>query len=141
MRRSSLMSTLPADQPSAVPPSLYALESEVMEEVWRRGGELSVREVLQGLNDRGPSERAYTTVMTVMRRLDDKGLLERRRQGQADVYRPRLSREEYLKARAQAEVDALVEQFGDEALVHFARRMNKLDPARRERLRRISRRD
>lgn len=111
-----------------------------MAEVWDRDGETTVREVLNALNARGPAERAYTTIMTVMRRLDDKEVLRRRRQGQTDLYQARITRDEYLKARAQAEVDAVVAQFGDEALVHFARRMSGLDPARRDKLRRLSRR-
>lgn len=111
-----------------------------MEEVWRQGGELTVRAVLAELNARSGKERAYTTIMTIMRRLDDKGLLERRRDGKTDVYQALMSRDEYLEARANAEVAAVVAQYGDQALVHFAREMNKLDPKRREQLRRLSRR-
>lgn len=111
-----------------------------MAEVWRAEDELTVREVLEALNARGDRQRAYTTVMTIMTRLDDKGLLERRRQGKTDLYRPRFTEEEYSQRRAGAEVEALVEQFGDVALVHFAREMAKLDPRRREQLRRVARR-
>lgn len=123
-----------------VPPPLHELESEVMQEVWAADGEITVRAVLGALNARSSKERAYTTVMTIMRRLDEKGLLERRRNGKTDIYRPRLSRDEYLEARASAEVLAVVEQYGEQALVHFAREMDKLDPARRAQLRRLSRR-
>ncbi|MDP8967445.1 MAG: BlaI/MecI/CopY family transcriptional regulator [Actinomycetota bacterium] len=122
-----------------VPPPLHELESEVMEEVWRQGGELTVRDVLAVLNVRSSKERAYTTVMTIMRRLDDKGLLERRREGKTDVYQACLSRDQYLEARTNAEVLAVVEQYGEQALVHFAREMDKLDPKRRAELRRLSR--
>ncbi len=44
-----------------------------MEEMWNRGS-ATVREVLDALN-RGPKQRAYTTIMTIMARLDRKGLL------------------------------------------------------------------
>jgi predicted transcriptional regulator len=131
------MSGMP--QPSSSPPPLHELESEVMEEVWRQG-ESTVRSVLQTLNARGPKERAYTTVMTTMRRLDEKGMVCRRREGKTDVYEPCMSREEYLEARASAEVAAVVDHYGEQALVHFARQMDKLDPASRQRLRRLSRR-
>lgn len=100
----------------------------------------TVREVLSRLNRASGRERAYTTVMTIMRRLDRKGVLERERHGKTDVYWPVVSRDEYLEARARAEVGALVEEFGDVALVHFAAEMAKLDPQRRERLRRAARR-
>jgi predicted transcriptional regulator len=125
-----------ADKDPSPPPPLHELESEVMEEMWRRG-EATVREVLKALNA-GPKQRAYTTIMTIMARLDKKKLLSRVRAGKTDVYRPRLSREEYLRARARAEVDALVSDYGDVALAHFARELKGLDPARRRRLRKLA---
>ncbi len=122
-----------------VPPPLHELESEVMEEVWRQG-ESSVRAVLEALNARQPKQRAYTTVMTIMQRLDRKGLLQRRRDGRTDIYAPRLSREDYLRARAEAEIDAVVEQYGEAAFVHFVRQMDALDPEQRQKLSRLARR-
>lgn len=124
---------------SHAPPQLHELEAEIMEEVWRLG-EASVRKVLEALNARSSRPRAYTTVMTVMNRLDSKELLSRRREGRSDIYRARLTREEYFEARAGNEVGALVDTYGDLALVHFARHMNALDPKRREQLRRLARR-
>lgn len=108
-----------------------------MQEMWRRP-EATVREVLESLN-RGPKERAYTTVMTIMSRLWDKGLLSRERRGKTDVYRAILSREAYLHARAQAEVESVVEEFGDLALSHFARQVGGLDPERLRRLQELTR--
>jgi predicted transcriptional regulator len=122
-----------------MPPQLHELESEVMDEVWRQG-ETTVRAVLEALNARAAKERAYTTIMTIMTRLDRKGMLTRRREGKADIYAPALSREDYQEARASAQVGALVDEYGDVALVHFARQMAKLDPGRREKLRRLARR-
>jgi predicted transcriptional regulator len=119
------------------PPPLHALEAEVMEEMWRRGT-ATVREVLVALN-RGPKQRAYTTVMTIMRRLDDKGLLTRERRGKTDLYAVAIGRDDYLDARAEAEVAGLVEEFGDVALAHFARQMRRLEPERARRLRRLAR--
>ena len=119
-------------------PALHELESEVMEAVWAHD-EVSVRQVMEMLNAKASKPRAYTTYMTIMRRLDDKGLLERRREGKTDFYRPVYPREEYAQLRAQAEVDALVDRYGDVALGHFARQMEQLDPARRRALQRLAR--
>src|SRR3954465_2360334 len=119
------------------PPPLHALESEIMEEMWGRG-EATVRDVQQALNARGGKVRAYTTLLTVMTRLDTKGLLVRRRSGRFDVYAPALTRDAYLQARAEAEVAALVEDYGDLALAHFARHIGGLDPQRLETLRRLA---
>jgi predicted transcriptional regulator len=110
-----------------------------MEEVWRQGRPTTVRSVMEALNRRAAKERAYTTIMTIMRRLDGKGLLTRTREGKADIYSARISRDEYLEARARAEVGALVDEYGDAALVHFARHMNQLDRKRRDQLRRLAR--
>jgi predicted transcriptional regulator len=119
------------------PPALHPLETEVMEEVWSRG-EAPVRIVLEALNGRSKRTRAYTTIMTTMGRLERKGLLARRREGQADIYAPTLDRDTYRARRASAQVDALVDEFGDAALAHFAQQVDRLDPKRLEQLRRIA---
>jgi predicted transcriptional regulator len=62
------------------PPALHELEAEIMEEVWRQG-ETTVKRVMEALNRKAKQPRAYTTYMTVMQRLDDKGLLDRTRSG------------------------------------------------------------
>jgi len=107
-----------------------------MEEVWKRE-EATVRDVLEALNA-GRKQRAYTTVMTIMNRLDKKGLLRRRKRGKTHVYRPTMSRVEYQQARAQSGVDELVADYGDLALAHFARRLGTLDPKRRAQLRKLA---
>jgi predicted transcriptional regulator len=122
------------------PPSLHELETEVMEEVWS-GGERTVREVLDAINARSTMQRAYTTILTVMQRLRAKDVLRRERHGRRDVYVATLTREQYAQARAEAEVGALVTEYGDVALAHFARHMSRLDPKRREQIRRLSRGD
>jgi predicted transcriptional regulator len=121
-----------------VPPPLHELEAEVMDEVWERGV-ASVREVMEALNAGADKERAYTTYMTIMARLDSKGLLERRRQGKTDFYTPRYARDQYADLRARAELDSIVDQFGDLALTHIARQLAELDPRRRRALQRLAR--
>jgi len=120
------------------PPPLHELESEIMEELWK-AGESSVRTVMESLNERAAEPRAYTTYMTVMARLHTKGLLDRRREGKTDYYAPAYTREEYMALRAESEVAALVDQYGDVALSHFAQQMAGLDPARRRALQREAR--
>jgi predicted transcriptional regulator len=109
-----------------------------MEVVWDRG-EASVREVTQALNDGGPKERAYTTYMTVMARLDAKKMLERRREGKTDVYRPTYTRHQYADMRARVELETVVDEYGELALAHIARQMAALDPQRRRALQRMAR--
>lgn len=128
----------PTLSPNAVPPRLHELEAEVMDELWS-SGEAPVRTVMDALNRRVKQKRAYTTYMTVMARLHKKGMLVRRREGKTDFYAPSRSREEYMAARARAEVEGLVEQYGDVALSNFAEHMARLDPARRRALQRLAR--
>lgn len=98
--------------------------------VWQHD-EITVRGVYGLVNSQDPRQRAYTTFMTVMARLAAKGLLARRREGKTDIYRAVMSAEEYAAARARAGVGALVQEFGDLALAHFAAAVADLDPERR----------
>ena len=75
-----------------------ALELRVLDALWRRGGEVAVRD----LQPEFPGS-AYTTLMTTMDRLHRKGALDRRKIGRAFAYRPVSSRrdmESGLVARA-----------------------------------------
>jgi predicted transcriptional regulator len=109
-----------------------------MEVVWERG-ETSVRDVMQELNADASKERAYTTYMTIMARLDTKGMLERRRQGKTDFYTPTYARDQYADLRARAELESVVDQYGEVALAHIARQLAALDPQRRRALQRLAR--
>ena len=74
-------------------PTPTDLELEVMKIVWELQS-CTVREVYERLL----TERsiAYTTVMTVMKILDEKGRLRRHRDGRAFVYQPTASRQRVL---------------------------------------------
>ena len=93
-----------------------------MEVLWTLD-DATVRSVFEMLKATDGKPRAYTTVMTVMHRLDRKGLVTRRRVGKADTYRPCASRSVYRKARAEAEIQALIEAYGDAAYQAMARRL------------------
>ncbi|MGH9099097.1 MAG: BlaI/MecI/CopY family transcriptional regulator [Acidimicrobiales bacterium] len=60
------------------------LESEILDKLWSAQWWLSGREVWERLGD---ETRAYTTVMTVLGRLVDKGLVERIEEGRVHLYR------------------------------------------------------
>ena len=68
-------------------PTLGPLELQVMESLWRRSGEVSVRELQPDFPG-----TAYTTLMTTLDRLFKKGLLERTRRGKAYWYVTRYTR-------------------------------------------------
>jgi predicted transcriptional regulator len=71
--------------------SLGQLQRAVMEVVWQRG-EASVHDVLKEL---GPRKKlAYTTVLTVLQKLEKAGWLGHRNEGKSYIYTPTASREE-----------------------------------------------
>lgn len=72
---------------------LGELEDVVMSRLWQWNRPTTVREVLEDL--RAEREIAYTTVMTVMDKLHQKGWLRRDQQGRAYLYQPVSSREAY----------------------------------------------
>jgi predicted transcriptional regulator len=118
-------------------PSLHALEAAAMNAVWDLQ-EASVRQVMDVVNQATGRSRAYTTYMTILGRLYAKGLLTRRREGKTDVYAPVCSRTDYTDLRVGAEVEALVDAFGDVALSHFARQIVELAPERRRALEQLT---
>jgi predicted transcriptional regulator len=91
-----------------------SLEAEVLEELWAAADWLSGREVWERLGDRS---RAYTTVMTILGRLVDKGLVERVEEGRGHVYRAAGDPDE-LTAQA---ISSLLAATADprSALAHF----------------------
>ncbi len=95
---------------------LGPLERKVMTILWRRGRG-TVREVLESLP--GSPMPAYTTVMTVMVRLHDKGLLRRSPRQNSYVYEPTLSQEDLVEESSRKAVRGVLEQFGDLAVAHF----------------------
>ncbi len=69
-------------------------ELEVLRILWQRSP-MSVREVMNVLNRRRP--RAYTSVMSLLGVMTDKGLLTRKPQGRAFVYVPKAGRKKTMR--------------------------------------------
>ena len=97
--------------------TLGELERAVMEHVWGTDTEVSVREVHEAL--RHERDLAYTTVMTVMSRLTHKGILTRRRDGRAYLYRATDSREQLAATSIRDQLAGLEAQDRRVALLHF----------------------
>ena len=92
---------------------LGPLEAEAMEAIWRAGEPLTVRELLERLNRRRRPPLAYTTVMTVMNRLVEKGALARERRGRGYSYAPTAG------DAAGLAVLNVVREYGDAAVAQF----------------------
>ncbi|EEB71996.1 transcriptional repressor, CopY family [Ruegeria sp. R11] len=75
-------------------PLLTEVELEFMTVVWETGGG-TVREILAELNKR--QERAYTSVATVLKIMEQKGFLTSERADRSLVYRPAVPKADYQK--------------------------------------------
>jgi predicted transcriptional regulator len=101
----------PAPQRDMPPP----LELECLKALWGIG-EGTVRDVRHVMV--GNRNLAYTTVMTVLDRLEKRGGVSRRKQGRSFVYVPKLSREELRRFAVKEVVDRFFEG-SEEALARF----------------------
>lgn len=97
---------------------LGPLEHTVMEVMWRSKS-ATVREI----HDQIFSERAlaYTTVLTVMGNLVNKGLLKKDGHGKSHVYSIALTKEQFIDRECSRAVSDLLERFGDLAVASFLR--------------------
>lgn len=105
---------------------LSPLELDCMNALWPVG-EATVRDIQEALQPTRP--RAYTTIMTILDRLAQKGIVVRSKSGRAWVYRPNLTAQD---ARSQA-LAHLVDGFfagSSEGLArHLAEQGGTLAPA------------
>lgn len=114
--------------------SLGELEAEVMGIIWERG-ESSVQDVKDVL---APERRlAYTTVMTVMKRLMDKGLLVRRKEGRAYLYTPADTQENIAGSLLRSFIKRLYDGATAPAIAHLLEAEDIIDEAELDRLERL----
>lgn len=108
------------------------LETAIMEVCWDVGP-ACVRDVYETL--RGKRKIAYTTVMTVMARLADKGLLRKELQSKKYVYYPVYTREEITDMVSKEILAGLFVEDREPVLAHLVDIFDKLDHAELEKLR------
>lgn len=105
---------------------LGELETEIMDAIWRMEN-ASVRQVLRCLGKK-KKKIAYTTVMTVMTRLAGKGILEREISPEgAYIYKPVQNREEFFAMASKKNIEGLLKEFGEVAIVQFAEIVERTD--------------
>ena len=119
---------------------LGPLEGRIMRAVW--SGSVQQPFVVRDIQRITP-ELAYTTLMTTLGRLAEKGILTQQRvPGQrAYAYQAAGSPSQFLAVASNEQVTKMLQQFGDAALAAFAARLDDLPPDQRERLRKASGRD
>jgi predicted transcriptional regulator len=98
--------------------TLTRQELAIMKVVWRLE-KATVREVHDALNEH--RRVAYTTVMTMMRILEEKGYLRKTVSERAHVYRPTKPRQQVVGAMLKDFIDRVFDGASGALLVHLAR--------------------
>lgn len=92
-------------------------ELEALKVLWERG-EATVREVCDTLNVREGADLAYTTVLSLLQVMEQKGLVSHRRDGKAYVYAAMIERGNTLGRMAGGFLDRVFDGAVNEYLVH-----------------------
>ena len=114
--------------------SLTLTEAEVklMNVLWAQGAS-TVNDVLAALPEQPPL--AYSTVLTTLRILEDKGYLTHKKDGRAFLYVPRVPREQAQRSALRPLLSRFFENSAEQLVLNLLKH-EKLDAAELRRLRR-----
>ena len=98
--------------------TLTEQELEIMKVVWELQT-ATVRDVYEALLRR--RKIAYTTVMTMMNILEEKGYLKKRAEDKAHVYRPAQPKAKVIRAMVQEFVERVFNGSAEPLLVHLVK--------------------
>ncbi|MCG8351653.1 MAG: BlaI/MecI/CopY family transcriptional regulator [Chloroflexales bacterium] len=110
---------------------LGPLETEIMQLLWQEERS-TVKKVHRKLAQQ--REIAYTTVMTTMSRLAEKGVLNRHREGLAYVYTPAITEEEFVSMVVRQVLDGLLDDYSDTAVDYMVDYLARNNPSELRRL-------
>jgi BlaI family penicillinase repressor len=108
-------------------PTLTPQELAIMKVVWSLD-QATVRDIYEALRQK--RQIAYTTVMTMMRILEEKGYLKKVLVDRAHVYKPAKPRQQVVGAIVRDFVDRVFDGVPDSLLLHLAKD-NKLTEKQR----------
>jgi BlaI family transcriptional regulator, penicillinase repressor len=114
-------------------PTLTQQELAIMKIVWRRGMS-TVRDVYEELRE--TRRIAYTSVMTIMSILTEKGYLKRRKQDRAFLYRPARPEQAVLTSMIREFVSRVFDGASRPLLLHLVKD-RKLSPRTRNEIIRL----
>lgn len=101
------------------------LEAKIMDALWSHD-ELSIKDVQKLLE---PERNLnFNTVMTVMNRLLDKGVLTKRINGRTSLYHPVHSKEDFMDIQSREITHELMEDFGTLVVNHMIDALDEADP-------------
>ena len=109
---------------------LGPLEQRVMARLWKAGPQ-AVGEVMEALNGSADRQLAYTTVMTILVRLNEKGLVTRQKDGRHFRYTAAVDESSLEAQIGRRELTRLIERYGAASVAGFAAELGKGDLADR----------
>jgi BlaI family penicillinase repressor len=99
-------------------PHITAAELRVLKVLWRLGAG-TVRQVLDALPAEGDDRPAYTTIMTIMKQLAEKGGLTVDRERQPFVYAPAVRRDQVLSSRLTQFLQTVFDGQAEDLVLHL----------------------
>jgi predicted transcriptional regulator len=99
-------------------PHITAAELRIMKVVWQLGSS-TVRQTLDVLPKDEGSPPAYTTVMTMMKQLAEKGALDVDCERQPFVYTPAVRRDQVLRQRATQFLQTVFDGHAEDLVLHL----------------------
>ncbi|WP_342600064.1 BlaI/MecI/CopY family transcriptional regulator [Psychrobacillus sp. FSL H8-0483] len=100
------------------------LEAKIMDILWN-DVEMTIKDVQQVLDLEKVTN--FNTVMTVMNRLVEKGILQKRVEGRSSLYKPVQSRAEFLSAQSKEMTNELMDEFGNVVVSHMLDALEDVD--------------
>lgn len=100
------------------------LEAKIMDILWN-DVEMTIKDVQQVLDKEKMTN--FNTVMTVMNRLVDKGILEKRADGRSSLFKPVQSRVEFLSEQSKEMTNELMDEFGNVVVSHMLDALEDVD--------------
>jgi predicted transcriptional regulator len=110
---------------------LGPLEVQVMQIIWQ-DDRSTVKKVHRKLSQH--RDIAYTTVMTTMSRLAEKGVLNRHREGLAYVYTPAITEDDFVTMVVQQVLDGLLDDYSETAVDYMVDYLARRNPSELKRL-------
>ncbi|WP_040952746.1 BlaI/MecI/CopY family transcriptional regulator [Gorillibacterium massiliense] len=102
------------------------LEAKVMEVIWSEAQPVTIKEVNAKINEE--KTMSFNTIMTVMNRLVDKGILQKKLSEKSYKYSAVATKEQFLEEQSKELSYDLVKEFGSLAVTHLVDAMEQVDP-------------
>lgn len=87
--------------------ALGELENDIMQFIWDKNDAVTAKMVYENITTK--RNIALTTVFTILDRLTDKGILLKKKVGKSILYKPILTREQYVEEVTKKTLQGLIE--------------------------------